>query len=231
MATTEPDCTNTGCNFGTPLPIPKPRPCRQLGHLRVQHLQGARRGDAQSRTTGDAELNVSLNSTIFLTGEALCPKCIGERHCARKCGNREVRQRPEQGTGLRAAPTRTGLTRDCPPKAVLALRHRSASCCRRCGRWKGPSQRTDGGVLLEAGRQRRESRNMKLGCFGSDQCRSITEPGCRPGCSRPGTPSHRDAGLGLLHPGNGNGAVDGIVPTCPAPERYRCLGRSCSAPR
>ena len=50
---------------------------------------------------------------------------------------------------------------------------------------------------------------MKLGCFGSDQCRSITERGVPAGPLTPGTPAPRDAGLGVLHPGNGNGAVDG----------------------
>jgi hypothetical protein len=66
------DCTNTGCNFGTPLPIVN-------GGLStcVDNKFAAPSGGTLDTTNGDASISVALNATAVLTGIPAqpCPIC------------------------------------------------------------------------------------------------------------------------------------------------------------
>src|SRR5262249_23743760 len=99
----DPDCTNTNCFFGTPLPIPNPG----LPALStcVMNTWSAPASGTLSLTSGASSPDVSLNSDVSLTGNVTqpCPKCV-----AGTC-NRGSR------LGLPCVATSsTGYTRDCP---------------------------------------------------------------------------------------------------------------------
>src|SRR5262249_53483949 len=71
----DPDCTNTGCNFGTPLPIPNPTipgitSC-------VLNTWNAAASGTLDLSTGASQTAVPLNSDTYLTGNLgqPCPKC------------------------------------------------------------------------------------------------------------------------------------------------------------
>src|SRR5262249_56116059 len=75
----DPDCTNTGCNFGTPLPIPNPTipgitSC-------VLNTWNAAASGTLDLSTGASQTAVPLNSDTYLTrnlGQP-CPPCSPTR--------------------------------------------------------------------------------------------------------------------------------------------------------
>ncbi len=70
-----PDCTATGCNFGTPLPIPN----TSLPNLTtcVLNTFTSNASGTLDLSTGTSSTNVSLTSTTYLTGNVAqpCPAC------------------------------------------------------------------------------------------------------------------------------------------------------------
>src|SRR5262245_49957019 len=113
--TAGPDCTNTGCNLGTPLPIPNAGLSNCLLNTRTAP---ARR--PLNLAGGSSSTSVPLQSYVVLTGNATqpCPKCSATGSPSS----------PGTGTcdrGPRATmPCTTtnsqGLTRDCPTGGVDA---------------------------------------------------------------------------------------------------------------
>ena len=127
---TQPDCTNTGCNFGAPLEIPNP----SLPNLTtcVLNTFSAAASGTLDMATGQSATNTSLTSTTYLTGNLAqpCPRC---RHDAGGTGAILSGSPSSPATGFcdrgpRATMACTttnsiGLTRDCltggvgaPPK-------------------------------------------------------------------------------------------------------------------
>src|SRR5262249_5194330 len=72
---TDPDCTNSGCNFGAPLEIPNP-PLPNLPTCVLTTFAAAARGTLDM-ATGQSSTNPSLTSTTSLTGTLTqpCPRC------------------------------------------------------------------------------------------------------------------------------------------------------------
>jgi hypothetical protein len=109
LNSTAPDCTNTGCNYGTPLPIPNfNNPALSTCALNTWSSPA---GGFLDLSTGAATKSVPLTSDVYLTGipSQPCPKCV------------PVQAPPFTGTcdrGPRAGSTcvstsSTGYTRDC----------------------------------------------------------------------------------------------------------------------
>src|SRR5262249_61581629 len=71
----DPDCTDTGCNFGTPLPIPNPT-LPILTTCVLNTFQSAASGTLDL-STGMSSTNVALVSDTYLTGNQgqPCPRC------------------------------------------------------------------------------------------------------------------------------------------------------------
>jgi hypothetical protein len=104
---TDPDCTATGCNFGTPLPI-----VNDGTSTCVVNTFHADATGTVSLSGGDINLSVNLDSHIFLTGDIqdpsgnpqVCPVCSGGT-----CTTGPNHGKPCTSTNV------TGLSRDCPP--------------------------------------------------------------------------------------------------------------------
>src|SRR5262245_8392001 len=98
----DPDCTDVGCNFGTPLPIPNPA----LPNLTtcVQNTWAEPASGTLDRSTGESATATPLASDIYITGNVNqpCPVCRGL--CDRGVN-----------AGLACVSANShGLTRDCP---------------------------------------------------------------------------------------------------------------------
>ncbi len=116
-----PDCSTTGCNFGTPLEIPNPN----LANLTVCVLNSfaAPASGTLSLVDGTSSTNVSLTSDNYITGNLAqpCPRCRAD---AGGTGTIVSGSQAAPATGFCDRGPRTGqactstnsigLTRDCP---------------------------------------------------------------------------------------------------------------------
>jgi hypothetical protein len=191
----EPDCTDTGCNFGTPLPIPN-GPTSTC----VLNTYSAPAGGTLDRTTGATSLSVALSSDTYLTGVNYpsglpCPRCIG--------GTCDVGARAGLGC---LATNPDGLTRDCPPGGSDATFKCIAgsltdSLCTDGSVHIGPiavdlsplttgsASKSDANGLFCASLGQGTDLHGAPGCFGSADCRSISETGSPAGPLTPGVAS------------------------------------------
>jgi len=210
--TASPDCTNTGCNFGTPLPIPN----AAIPNISTCVLNTfASPGTGTFNTsTGVASLNVNLSSDIYLTGNLSqpCPRCSatgtptspGTGTC----------DRGPRATLACTTTSSTGVTRDCPTGGTDA----SHPCT------PGGGQCIDGshvGVInvnltpLTTGTATSTDAaglfcpsQTHAGCFGSSACRTITENGKAANAISPGTPANATLASTFCIAATGNGLVD-----------------------
>jgi hypothetical protein len=97
--TAAPDCSNTACNFGTPLPIPNPT-SPTLTTCVLNTFSSPASGTLDL-STGASSTNVALVSDTYLTGNAgqPCPKCSGHGTPSSP-GDRHLRSRPAGRHGL-----------------------------------------------------------------------------------------------------------------------------------
>lgn len=215
MNTADPDCTDRGCNFGTPLPLPNPA-IPPLGTCVLNTIAAPARGEID-RTGGAAVLDISLTSTVFVTGEALCPRCSQAGSPAN----------PGAGTcdgGARAglpctSTSSTALTRDCPPSGtpigsigVDLSPLRAAEATR---------STPDGGFCDGQGSG---NAAMALGCFAQRECRSITVRGTAAGSLQVGIPVDVTLASVFCIPATGFGPIDGSV-DLPGPGALSLPGR------
>ena len=151
------ECTNTGCNFGAPLPI------SNLGTSTcVLNTFQSPGGGIVDTTLGSVSLVAALNSDVFLTGNATapCPRCISGM-CERG---------PNAGGGCTTTNS-FNTSKDCAPDGTelgnifvnLTPLH------------TGTTTTTDAGGLFCPGQ------SAKPGCFGSASCVEITESGISAG--------------------------------------------------
>jgi hypothetical protein len=107
LNSTAPDCTNTGCNFGTPLPIPDPA-IPSLTTCALNTFASPASGTLNI-STGASSTSVPLTSDVYLTGNPAqpCPKCV-DGVCDRG---------PRAGSTCTTTSS-TGYTRDCPTGGV-----------------------------------------------------------------------------------------------------------------
>jgi hypothetical protein len=96
------DCTDTGCNFGPPVPISNGGTSVCLSFT----FAGPAAGTVDT-STGDASVDLPLDADVVLTGNALspCPRCA-----AGICD-----AGPNVGMACTASCNSQGTTRDCPP--------------------------------------------------------------------------------------------------------------------
>ncbi len=188
----DPDCTVTGCNFGTPLPIPNPA----LPNLTtcVLNTWATDATGSVNLDDGTSSTSVPLSSDIYITGNAgqPCPRCVTGA-CDRG---------PRAGMACASANS-NGLTRDClsggagaPPKDCQAGTQGHDSCID--GAHVGiigvnltplstgaVSMTTlDGNFCPHQG-----GTPGTPGCFGVPACRGIQETGAAAGPIMIGTPA------------------------------------------
>jgi hypothetical protein len=195
--TAAPDCTNTGCNFGTPLPINNPV-IPSISTCVVNKWASPATGTL-NLTTGAASLGIPLASDVYLTGLALCPKCSatgspgtpGVGTCMGGARN-----------GLACTSTNpTGLTRDCIPTNATKIGTISVNL--------SPAETNTRTSTNATGQFCPGQTVTAAGCFGSTACRTINENGVAAGALAIGTPKTATLASTFCIPGTGNGAVDG----------------------
>jgi hypothetical protein len=215
--TAVPDCTNTGCNFGTPLPIPNPTipgitSC-------VLNTWNAPASGTLDLTSGVSSTDVPLISDTYLTGNLgqPCPKCSATGTPSSP-GHGTCDRGPR--TGLMCTTTSsTGYTRDCPTGGADGT-HPCTPGGGACidGSHVGPinvnlSPLTTGTASMTNATgnfcpgQSNTSGHM-FGCFGSSACRTITENGVPAGTITAGTPAGATLASVFCIGATGNGLVD-----------------------
>jgi hypothetical protein len=202
----DPDCTTTDCNFGTPLPIlnvsiPTLSTC-------VLNTYSKPSNGKLDLSTGVATLNVALNSATYLTGPGfvgggeLCPTCSASGSPGSPgsgtCNSGDRMGQPCTSTNS------SGLTRDCPPAmgdqiGIIPVDLSPLST--------GTVVKTkDDGLLCSPDLPQT---SFEVGCFGSKDCRLITETGAPAGAVTEGVPSDVTLASVFCIPATGNGAIDG----------------------
>src|SRR5262249_15238741 len=210
--TAGPDCTNTGCNFGTPLPIVN-------GSLStcVLNTWASPGSGTLNLTSGAASLNVPLSSYVVLTSNAAqpCPKC--------SAGG--TPSSPGHGTcdrGPRATQPCTstnpqGTTRDCPTGGADAGHPCTPGNLCIDGTFVGTisvdlspagtgtaNKAINGGVFCPG-----QSSPWRVGCLGSGVCGNITETGVAPaGGLSAGVPKTGTLASVFCLPATGNSTID-----------------------
>jgi hypothetical protein len=220
----DPDCTTTGCFFGTPLPIPNPG----LPSLStcVMNTWSAPASGTLDLTSGASSTNVALNSDVYLTGNVTqpCPKCV------------PVAPPPFTGTcnrgmnlGLACVSTSsTGYTRDCPTGGSSGANTCGPAHNQPCTCLPGGGFCLDGshvGVIgislspLETGTRSLAADQFGLfcpnqinpGCFGSGTCVTITENGVAGGHPVSISPAAATLASVFCVPSTGNGSIDAVA--------------------
>jgi hypothetical protein len=207
------DCTNTGCNFGTPLPIPSGAPTCVLNTF------SAPAGGTLDLTTGVASETIMLQSATYLSGNQTnpCPQCSATGSPGSP-GKGTCNRGPRAGLDCTTTNSK-GLTRDCPPGAPsegfvgnLAVNLSPLTT--------GSSSKTDAAGNFCTGQGVRGA----PGCFGpigsnggGAACRSITETGTA--AVHPiviGTPASVTLASVFCVPSSGNITID-IIGDLPGP--------------
>lgn len=163
------DCTDTGCNFGPPVPIPN----GALSACSVNTFSAPASGSV-NLLTGATSANVALDLQVFVTGDAAqpCPVCSavgapgapGTGTCDR--GAR---------AGLACTSTNSqGLSRDCLPGGADGSVEAGTIGANLSPVTSGTVTRSNPGGNFCSGQ-------ATAGCFGNPACRSIVETGAAPG--------------------------------------------------
>jgi hypothetical protein len=215
--TSDPDCTDVGCNFGTPLPIPNPG----LPALStcVLNTWSAAASGTLDLSSGASSTNVALNSDVYLTGNVNqpCPKCVAEA-CDRG---------PRAGMACTST-SATGYTRDCPTGGSSGATTCGPAHNQPCTCAPGGGFCLDGshvGVIpislspLETATRSLAADATGLfcpnqnnpGCFGSGTCVTITENGKAAGPVSPGTAATATLASVFCIPSTGNGSIDAVA--------------------
>jgi hypothetical protein len=214
--TSTPDCTDTGCNFGTPLPIPNPV-IPGITSCVLNTLASPGSGTLNI-ATGAASFTTNLTSDIYLTGNVAqpCPRCSatgtptspGTGTC----------DRGPRATMACTTTSATGYTRDCLTGGTDGT-HPCTPGGGACidGSHVGPinvnlSPLTTGtSVLTNATGNfcpgQTNTGGHAFGCFGSTACRTITESGAAT-MINPGTPTATKLASTFCLVASGNGLVD-----------------------
>jgi hypothetical protein len=210
--TADPDCSDTGCNFGTPLPIPN-------GPLTTCVLDtfASPATGSLDLSTGASSTNVALTSDTYLTGNAAqpCPKCSGSGSPSSP-GTGTCDRGPRAGMACTSTNS-TGYTRDCPTGGVGA----GLPCTPGGGNCidgahigpihvdlspltTGPASKSDpGGNICPS--------QSHAGCFKQPTCTSITENGVAAGAVTPGVSAPATLASVFCIAATGNGIVDGAA--------------------
>jgi hypothetical protein len=207
--TAEPDCSTTGCNFGTPLPIPN----GSLTTCVLNTFQSPASGTLDL-STGASSTNVALVSDVYLTGNAAqpCPKCSGHGSPSSP-GTGTCDRGPRTGMACTSTNS-TGYTRDCPTGGTDAT-HPCTVGGGACidGSHVGPinvnlSPLTTGTSNNAVASGLFCPSQPHAGCFGQPTCVSITENGVAAGAVTTGVPANATLASVFCIAATGNGLVD-----------------------
>jgi hypothetical protein len=209
-----PDCTDTGCNFGTPLPIPNPTiptitTC-------VLNTWSAPASGSLDLSTGTSSTSVPLNSDIYLTGNLgqPCPRCSATG-TPTSPGTGTCDRGPQAGMACTTTSS-TGATRDCPTGgtdgghpctpgggACIDGSHVGVIAVNLTPLTTGSASATDpGGIFCPGDGQ------VHPGCFGAASCVTITENGTPAGPVTRGVPTGATLASVFCIAATGNGLVD-----------------------
>ncbi len=212
-----PDCTTTGCNFGTPLPIPNP--VIQSITTCVLNTWNAAASGTLDLSTGASSTNVPLISDTYLTGNLAqpCPRCSATGTPASP--GTGTCDRGPRATMACTTTSSTGYTRDCPTGGTDGT-HPCTPGGGACidGSHVGPinvnlSPLTTGIATMTNATgafcpgQTNASGHL-FGCFGSAACRTITENGSPAGLLTNGSPAAATLASVFCIAATGNGLVD-----------------------
>jgi hypothetical protein len=230
LNSTTPDCSNTGCNFGTPLPIPNPT-LPTLSTCALNTFASPVSGSVNI-STGQSQTTVALSSDVYLTGNLNqpCPKCSAVFPASGTCD-----RGPRAGLTC-VAVSSTGYTRDCPTGGVgtvatpcPAAQPGNGNCCSpasscNCPCTAGGGNCCDGShvgaisvTLSPLGTTGASATNASgvfctsqahAGCFGSAACRTINETGSSGGTLLTNVTSNATLASVFCIPATGNGLVD-----------------------
>jgi hypothetical protein len=218
--TSTPDCTNTGCNFGTPLPIPNPLAGGALT-VCVLNTWASPATGTLDLSTGTSSTNVPLTSDNYITGNLAqpCPRCSATGTPASP-GTGTCDRGPNTG-GPCTTTSSTGLTRDCPTGGVAAGKpctpgggacvdgsHVGPISVNLSPLTTGSATSTHADGLFCPGQGPAAGPGHLAGCFGKTTCQSITENGSPAGVITPGSPSSATLASVFCIAGTGNGLVD-----------------------
>jgi hypothetical protein len=229
LNSTAPDCTTTGCFFGTPLPIPNPA----LPSLTTCALNtwASPASGTLDLSTGASSTSVPLNSDVYLTGNVAqpCPKCVagvcdrGPRAgltCVATSSTGYTRDCPTGGVGTIASPCpggQTGNSDCCNPASACdcPCTAGGGGCCD--GAHVGPvgvtlSPLTTGAASATSSTGRfctGQLGGTHAGCFGSTACRTINETGSPAGQVLTNVPADATLGSVFCIPATSNGLVNG----------------------
>src|SRR5262249_38115839 len=117
--TAGPDCTATGCNFGTPLPIPNP--AAPALTTCVLNTWSAPASGTLDLASGTSPTSVPLSSDVYVTGILAqpCPRCSATGTPSSP-GTGTCDRGPRAGMACTTTSS-TGVTRDCPTGGVGTL--------------------------------------------------------------------------------------------------------------
>ena len=209
--TAGPDCSNTGCNFGTPLPIPNPS--IPTISTCVLNTWSAPASGTVNLITGAANTSVPLSSDIYLTGNVTqpCPRCSATGSPSSP-GTGTCDRGPRLGMPCTTTSS-TGVTRDCPTGGTDATHPCTPG----------------GGACLDGFHVGAISVNLTPlttsvatatnatgafctgqhpGCFGEAGCRTIIENGVPPVSVSVGIPTPATLASVFCILATGNGLVD-----------------------
>ena len=211
--TTDPDCTTTGCRFGTPLPVPNPA-IPTLSTC-VQNTWSAPASGTLDLVTGSWMPNVPLTADIYLTGNVTqpCPRCSASGSPGSP-GTGTCDRGPRAGLACTTTDV-SGSTRDCSTGGVSLPSKPCTAGGGACidGSYVGAfainlSPLTSATSSLHSATGFLCPSQFEPGCFGSPACRSIEVRGSPAGPIVGGIPASVTIGSAFCVPPTGNGMVD-----------------------
>jgi hypothetical protein len=212
--TIAPDCTNTGCFFGPPLPIPN----MALPPLTtcIINTWSAPAGGTLNLGTGALNSGIPLTSDVYLTGNLAqpCPRCSGSGTPGSP-GTGTCDRGPR--TGLACTTTNpNGASRDCPTGGVGPSKPcdvPGSQCVD--GSKVGPigvtlsplttgtASASNGSGVFCPGQTM-----VNNGCFGQHTCTSFSETGSPSGALSSGVPASATLAATFCIPATANASVN-----------------------
>jgi hypothetical protein len=211
----------SGCNFGTPLPIPNPA-IPTISTCALNTWASPASGTVNI-STGASTTSVPLTSDVYLTGNLSqpCPKCVagvcdrGPRAtmtCVATSSTGYTRDCPTGGVGTPVSPCPTAQNASCPtPQTNCPCTAGGGQCCD--GSHVGPlsvnlSPLTTGAASATNASGIFCPSQPNAGCFGSGACRTINENGSPGGTLLTNVPASATLASVFCIPASGNGLVD-----------------------
>jgi hypothetical protein len=194
------DCTDVGCNFGPPLPIPNASLSTCVVNTFAQAISGT-----IDKSTGAASVNVPLSSHVFLTSNAPqpCPRCSATGSpVSQGFGTCDRGAR----MGLACSTTNSqGLSSDCLPGGSDGSSDLSVIGVNLSPLLTSTASASDPNGLFCPGQT---TTNSNEGCFGQPTCRSISVDGLPAGALTPGVAQPIELAATFCVPGTANGIIN-----------------------